>query len=117
MPGIKIKETEPIVSGPPANIPSSSDRKGKKVLEEEIEVYTRNIRAQKPDVPFVNLSPTNMAARFKNASRCLLSKSNMEYLDSTDPTEKVQQAHTTMAEVNLCHIHFCCRLSGVLTVV
>ena len=90
MSGIKIREV--VVPGPNADIPFSSNKKGKRVLEEEGEVYTRNIRAHKPNVPFVNLNQTDMAARFNKAARCLLSKGDIDYLDSLNPTERAQKA-------------------------
>lgn len=65
-------------------MPSSSN-KGKRVLEEEKKVHSRDIRAHKPEVPFVNLSKRDMDARFNKAAGCLLSNVDMEYLDSMDP--------------------------------
>ena len=73
--------------------------KGKRVFEEEQEVYSRNIRAHKPDVPFVNLNKSDIAVRFNKVARCLLSKVNMEHLDSMDLAVRKEQAHTTLAEV------------------
>lgn len=91
--GIKIRELEVF------DISSSSDKKGKKVLEEGQEVYVRNIGAHKLDFPFVNRSQADMAALFNKVIRCLLSKSNMDYLDSQDPTERTQKAEISTAEV------------------
>ena len=53
--GIKIREPED-------DIRSSSDKKGKRILEDEQEFYVRNIRAQKLDVPFINLRQADMVA-------------------------------------------------------
>ncbi|XP_057534044.1 uncharacterized protein LOC130812549 [Amaranthus tricolor] len=97
MSGIKIREPEDVVPGPVADIPYSSNKR-KKVLEEEQEVYNTNIRAHKPDVTFVNLSKTDMAACFNKASRCLLSNLDMEYLDSMDLVVRKEQAQTALAE-------------------
>ena len=53
--GIKIREPED-------DILSSSDKKGKRILEDEQEFYVRNIRAQKLDVSFINLRQADMVA-------------------------------------------------------
>ena len=68
MPGIKIRELEIVTPAPSVVVPSFSDKKGKRVLEEESEVYTTNIRAHKPDVPFVNLNQADMVAHFNKAA-------------------------------------------------
>ena len=40
-----------------------------------------------------------MAARFNKVARCVLSKADMEYLDSMDPAARKERAHTTLVEV------------------
>ena len=99
MPEIKIREGEIAPIKPVSEVPSSSDRKGKRVLDEEAEVYSRNIKAHNPDVAFINLITADMAVRFNKASRCLLSKADLDYLDTLDPVVRAEQAHTTLAEV------------------
>ena len=65
MPFISIRE--PIKTTSKPVVVSSSDRKRKRVFEEEGKVYTRNIKAHKPDILFVNLGPSDMAAPFNKA--------------------------------------------------
>ena len=100
MPGVHIREPDVMVQKPAVGVPSSSDRKGKRVIEDEDEVYTRNIKAHKPDVPFVNLGPADMAIHFNKAARCLLSRVDMDHLDSLDPAVRAEQAQKAMADVS-----------------
>jgi hypothetical protein len=97
-PGIKIKEPKLNVSGSTPKIASTG--KGKQILVEEESVYTRNIKAHKPGVPFVNLTPAELAGRYNRASRCLVTQDDMDHLDSLKLEDRMRKAQSVMAEVS-----------------
>ena len=63
------------------------------------EVYSRNVKAHRHDVPFVNLTPQDMWLQYGRATRCFLSKMDMHNLDSIDPIDRAKQAQVMFAEV------------------
>lgn len=88
-PGITIRKLEAGVSGP--SVKKASLGKGKQVLGEEEQVYTRNLKTHKSNVPFVKLSSSEVAGRFNKASHCLITREDMDFLDSMDPAERMEK--------------------------
>jgi hypothetical protein len=113
-PGITIKE--PVATASGSSLKRAFTSKGKQILEEEENVYTRNIKAHKPGVPFVNLSSSKLAGRFNRASRCLINQDDMDFLDSMSPAERMQKAQSAMAEVCRATFLFLLKWNTIFTI-
>ena len=63
------------------------------------DVYSRSVKAHRHDTYFVNLTPQDICVPYNRVNRCLLSKVDMDYLDSINLVERAKQAQVMFSEV------------------